>query len=88
MKRLLALAGAVALLSGCASGPREDLAANAGAVSAALADTARPEADRARDAARRPAELLALAGVGPGDRVADLIMAGATLPPFLPLPSA
>ena len=31
----------------------------------------RPAADKARDAARKPAELLALAGVKPGDKVAE-----------------
>lgn len=43
---------------------------------AALADPARPEADRARDATRHPAELLAFAGVKPGQKVADFIMGG------------
>ena len=43
---------------------------------AALAAPNRPEADRARDAARKPAELLALAEVGPGEKVADWIMGG------------
>lgn len=46
------------------------------AITAALADPARPEADRARDATRKPAELLAFAGVKPGDKVADFIMGG------------
>ena len=46
------------------------------AVAAALADSARPAADRARDEARHPAELLALAGIKPGDKVADFIMGG------------
>lgn len=45
-------------------------------VTAALADPARPAEDRARDAARHPAELLALAGVRPGMKVADFIMGG------------
>ncbi len=43
---------------------------------AALAATARPEADRARDAARKPAEMLAFAGITPGQRVADFIPGG------------
>ena len=43
---------------------------------AALAATARPEADRARDAARKPAEMLAFAGMTPGQRVADFIPGG------------
>jgi predicted methyltransferase len=39
----------------------------------AVADPARPEADRARDAERKPAESLAFAGVHPGERVAELL---------------
>ena len=46
---------------------------------AALADPARPEADRARDAARHPAELLAFAGVRPGQTVGDFVMGGGYL---------
>lgn len=46
------------------------------AIQTALADSARPEADKARDAARHPGELLAFAGVKPGDKVADFIMGG------------
>ena len=43
---------------------------------AALADKARPAADAGRDAVRKPAELLAWAGVKPGDKVVDLMMGG------------
>ncbi|MBV8686463.1 MAG: class I SAM-dependent methyltransferase [Alphaproteobacteria bacterium] len=43
---------------------------------AALADPVRPDADRARDADRKPAELLAFAGVGAGDKVAELAPGG------------
>jgi predicted methyltransferase len=46
------------------------------AIEAALADSARPEADRARDGARKPGALLAFAEIAPGDRVADFIMGG------------
>ena len=46
------------------------------AIQQALANPARPEADRARDAPRKAAELLAFAGVKPGDKVADFIMGG------------
>ena len=41
-----------------------------------LADESRPEADRARDAGRKPAEVLTLMGVEPGMDVLDLIAAG------------
>ena len=42
----------------------------------ALADPGRPQADRDRDAARKPAELLAFAGIRRGDTVVDFIMGG------------
>ena len=45
-------------------------------ITAALADPARPAADKERDAARHPGELLAFAGIKPGDKVADFIMGG------------
>jgi predicted methyltransferase len=45
-------------------------------ISAALADKARPAADTARDAARKPGELLAFAEVKPGQKVADFMMGG------------
>jgi predicted methyltransferase len=45
-------------------------------ITAALADPARPEADVKRDAARRPGEMLAFAGVKPGVMVADFMMGG------------
>jgi predicted methyltransferase len=43
---------------------------------AALADPQRPQADRDRDAARMPAEVLAFAQVAPGEKVGDYIMGG------------
>lgn len=49
------------------------------AYAAALADPARPEVQRARDTARKPADLLAFAGVKPGQVVADYIMGGGYL---------
>src|SRR5690606_18656066 len=45
-------------------------------VATAVADTARPEADRARDAARKPAEIVAFAGVKAGDKVAEFLPGG------------
>jgi len=42
------------------------------ALKAVLADPARPEADRVRDADRKPGELIAFAGVKPGSTVAEL----------------
>ena len=46
------------------------------AVSTALASPDRPKTDSDRDAARHPAELIAFAGVKPGDRVADIMPGG------------
>lgn len=45
-------------------------------ITAALADASRPAEHRSRDAARKPGELLAFAGIKPGDKVADFIMGG------------
>ena len=44
--------------------------------SAALSDPARPAADRERDAARKPADLLAFAQIAPGEQVGDFVMGG------------
>jgi predicted methyltransferase len=46
------------------------------AVAAAVADPARPQADRERDADRKPAECIAFAGLKPGQRIADLLPGG------------
>jgi predicted methyltransferase len=43
------------------------------AIAAAVADANRPEADKERDANRKPAETLEFAGVKPGDQVAELL---------------
>jgi predicted methyltransferase len=43
---------------------------------AALADPARPQAQKDRDAARHAGEVLAFAGIKPGDKVADFLMGG------------
>ena len=45
-------------------------------LTAALGDKARPPADSSRDVARKPAELLALGEVKPGQKVADFMMGG------------
>jgi predicted methyltransferase len=42
----------------------------------AVADPARPQTDRDRDAGRKPAECIAFAGLKPGQRIADLIPGG------------
>ena len=45
-------------------------------IAAAVANTNRPQADRDRDAARKPAEVLTFAGVKPGEQVLELIPGG------------
>ncbi|HVV33753.1 MAG TPA: hypothetical protein VHC73_11055 [Vitreimonas sp.] len=50
-----------------------NVAATAPYIVAAVADTHRSAAERAQDAARHPAETLALAGVAPGQKVAELL---------------
>lgn len=42
----------------------------------AVADTTRPAADTERDAARKPAEMLAFAGVKPGQKIVELLPGG------------
>jgi len=70
MCRIALAAMAAVLLTIPASAAEQKIPAS---VSAAVANPDRPEADRARDANRKPAESLAFAGVKPGDRVADII---------------
>jgi predicted methyltransferase len=45
-------------------------------IASAVADTSRPDADRQRDANRKPAEVLEFAGVKPGAQVAELLPGG------------
>jgi predicted methyltransferase len=70
---------ASALLVGCI-GASATYAASTGQVpayiQAAVDDQARPDADRQRDANRKPAQVLAYAGVKPGQKVAELIPGG------------
>jgi predicted methyltransferase len=46
------------------------------AISAAVADAARPDSDKERDANRKPAQTLAFTGVKAGDQVAELLPGG------------
>lgn len=72
------IAGAL-VLSGCAGGalgiyaaPVEEApTATSPYILAAVADPRRPDADRARDEFRHPAEVLGFANVRPGQRIAD-----------------
>ncbi|MBN9587564.1 MAG: hypothetical protein BGN85_11740 [Alphaproteobacteria bacterium 64-11] len=66
----LLLAGAALLAASTALAPAATVTAK---MTAAVADPARPEADKARDQNRKPAEMLAFAGVTPGKVVVDLL---------------
>jgi predicted methyltransferase len=69
MPMLRAAALTLALLATAAS-------AAPGSIAAAVADTSRPAADTQRDAERKPAEMLAFAGVKPGMTVIDVLPGG------------
>jgi predicted methyltransferase len=58
------------------AGTAAAIAAPTGKLAAILSDTGRPETDRARDADRKPAEMIAFAGVRPGQKVAELAPGG------------
>ncbi len=64
MGLLLGLGSAVLATAAVAAIPKN--------IAAAVADSARPEGDKARDAERKPAECLAFAGLKPGESVIEL----------------
>jgi predicted methyltransferase len=66
-----AFTAALVLAAACASA-----AAIPDNIAAAVADASRPDADKQRDANRKPAETLAFAGVKPGAQVAELLPGG------------
>ena len=68
MKKFLLLAGSAVLIS-----PAVMAAAPTAQMKAAVADKDRPEADTKRDENRKPAEMLAFAGIGPGKVVVDML---------------
>ena len=72
MTRNLWMAAGAALLF-CVSGAQAVPPAN---VAAAVADPGRTDADKARDAARKPSEVLEFSGVKPGDKVGELLPGG------------
>jgi predicted methyltransferase len=66
-------------LAGCASQPGDSTATTSRAdtdLAQALASTTRPQADRDRDADRKPAEFMTFLGVKPGMTALDVIAAG------------
>jgi predicted methyltransferase len=66
MRKAVMMAAALAILA-------PGLAQAQGSVAAALADKDRPASDVSRDEARKPAQLLAFAGVVPGAKVGELL---------------
>jgi predicted methyltransferase len=66
-----AFAAALALAATCASA-----ASIPDNIAAAVADGNRPDADKQRDANRKPAETLAFTGVKPGAQIAELLPGG------------
>ena len=78
MRVTLSLALALSLAA-CGSGgaePEPTATYSADDYVTAVTDIARPEADRERDAARKPGELLAFAQIDKGEAVGDYIMGG------------
>src|SRR5690606_17619610 len=83
MRTVLFACAAVLALAGCGSsgdkaaqGDAAESQYSARQYQAAISDIARPAADRERDAARKPGELLAFAQIDPGETVGDYIMGG------------
>ena len=72
----LGVAAIGAMLGGLMFAPTAGAARIPDAIAAAVSDTARPPADRERDANRKPAETLVFAGLKPGDQVAELLPGG------------
>jgi predicted methyltransferase len=70
---LIAVAIAAALAGGGLAVPT---AGAATPIASAVGDPGRPAADIARDGARKPAEMLAFAGVKPGDTVLEILPGG------------
>lgn len=76
IRRSISLIGALAFV-GAVTAPLTFAADKVpAAVTAAVADAARPDADKARDADRKPAETVAFAGIKSGDHVAELFPGG------------
>ena len=79
LRALLAALAFAALAAGCAAqrgaGDASSGSASSG-LAAGLASDSRPQADRDRDADRKPAELMQFLGVKPGMNVLDVIAGG------------
>src|SRR3954468_14858960 len=79
MKKFLLLAGSAILMSTAAMAAAATAKRKAGGagptakMKAAVADAGRPADDSKRDENRKPAEMLAFAGIGPGKVVVDML---------------
>jgi len=76
MTRFSVLAAGALATAGllCAGGV--EAAGPSKAITAAVDDSARPQADKDRDAVRKPAESLEFAGIKPGDKVVEVMPGG------------
>src|SRR5262249_4873871 len=73
----LALTACAGGVPGMSAAPHQaGLSATSANIVAAVADTRRPQADRDRDAARHPADILALSAMRPGAKVGELLPGG------------
>ena len=70
MKRAMIILFGLAAATAATAAPRPD------AIAAALASPDRPAADTERDGDRKPAQLIAFAGIKQGERVADIMPGG------------
>lgn len=71
-RTIMFAAGALALLAACATGPSRPAPLAVADYAPILADPLRPADDLKDDAARKPAEVLAFAGLRPGDTVVEM----------------
>lgn len=76
MKRALFIAIAAGLLASGGVALANHHEGAGAAIAASVSDSRRPEADTARDAVRKPAEIVAFAGVHPGMTIAELAPGG------------
>lgn len=74
--KLMLAAAAVSLLCAAPAWAQGHVHSAPADYAAALGDASRPAADKARDAARKPAEMLAFAEVKPGQVVVDMLPGG------------
>jgi predicted methyltransferase len=76
MTRFSVLAASALATASLLCGGGVEAAGPSKAVAAAVDDSARPQADKDRDALRKPAESLEFAGIKPGDKVVELMPGG------------